>query len=205
MNLSTDASFAVIWAGLIAVPPFMIVAFFAMRRWWPQALSPIAWVSVIALTVFVASSVLGFRLTTNLANVACVVIGWSAYCFLAASLWRIPQIGLRVLALTASAVPICIGYMLSSVGLLLLVVAVAEYTDPPRHAEDMGAGLNCTVTSWGWAIGDTGYDVHLYKTWTAIRFVTREVVSIAVDEVNPGTGPKRASCADALAVYANHQ
>ena len=110
---------------------------------------------------------------------------------------------IRILALVVAAVPVCIGYFLATIGALGLVFIIGDYSRPPYHTEQMRAGLVCHIRGWGAAFTASGHSVHLYKVWPELPFLKREVAMISVNETDPDSEPKRASCADVLAAYAS--
>lgn len=176
-----------------------------MIRWRrPNALSNAVIGSATAIVVVAGFTLLSTSFTSTLANVACISFAYLAYCFLAASCWKIRLLALRIPALIVAAVPIGVGYVLGTVGVLGLAFVVGDYSRPSKPATQMTNVLMCRVTVWGMAASDSGYTVHLYKHWLGLPFVEREVFSIVVNETS-ALGPQSASCPDALAAYAkNH-
>jgi hypothetical protein len=189
--------------GLFFAPIVIFLSFFSMRRWWPSSLpaTTIAAASVVVL-VFAAAA-LGFSFKAILPNFICFIAAYAAYCFLAISLWRITFWPLRILALLAAFVPIGIGYAACTIGLLGLVFVVGDYTREPKTSEQIEPGLVCRVTLWGLAVGASGYNVSLHRSWDWLPLIERSVTRISVVESGyvGDTPPKDASCADALAAY----
>ena len=154
------------------------------------------------LSIMTAGVVLGFSFKNTLANFAGFMVGYGAYCFLAASSWKIKQLPLRIVALLGAAIPICVGYLLSTIGLLGLMLVIGDYARAPNKVEQMDSGLVCRVTRLGSAVTDSGYTVSLYRNWDWFPLIERSVISISVNEsARSLDAPTDATCADALKKY----
>jgi hypothetical protein len=153
---------------------------------------------VAVLGILVASTIIGLGFTLRAANVLCWTLGYWLYCFLAASCLLIPSKIARIVALVVAAIPILIGYVLDTVGVLGLGFILEDYSRAPDHTEQMGAGLICRITEWGMAVGASGYTVDLYRA-LPVPFLERNVASITVTQTD--SSAKDVNCADALALY----
>jgi hypothetical protein len=200
-----QAPFLLAWVTVLGAPPVILGAFAAIRQLWPHALSPMAVGSLATLCSFFGFAALRVSFTMAMANIVCAAVAYLAYCFLAASCWRITSRAVRILVLIVTAVPIAVGYLLGTIGVLGLAWTVEDYSRAPDHTEQMGPELICRVTSWGSAASDSGFTVHLYKHWAGVPFIEREVASTAVVQTNPQAQPKDASCSDVLAAYGQRQ
>lgn len=198
MTDSLNPSFSIALFCLWGAPPMAITAFFTVRRHWPGAVTRISIACALLIATVVVCCWFGVSLVSTTANAICLAATYVAYCFLAISAWRLRQLILRVLTLLVAALPIAVGYVLASVGMLGLMFIVGDYTRPPLQNTEMTTDLECRVTSWGMAASDTGYTVHLYQHWRALPFLEREVAHIVINETNPLPGLANASCDDAL-------
>lgn len=192
-------SFAIAWLGLLAAPPIAVFAFAVTSRFRPALIKRLAIGCAFLVVSIAAAASLDISLTSNAANVACLSTAYLAYAFLAASIWRVRSLILRVPALVIAAIPIAGGYVMGTMGVLGLAFILGDYASPPLQAVRMGAGLECRINAWGNVTSDTGYTVHLYRHWPLVPFVEREVSRVTVNETHPGPGPSTASCKDALA------
>ena len=188
----------VAWMCLVCAPILAPLVFFAVwqQRWIGWLLAFLA--AVLLATLGLAASGVGF--VEPVADVGWVLLCYAVYCFLAASCFRIRATGLRALVLLLAAVPICIGYVLATVGFLGLFAIVGEASREPSHVERMPGGLTCQVTLWGWgmAFSAGGYSVDLYRSWTWLPLVRRRVAGV---RVNQFANDREASCSDVLASY----
>ena len=199
-----DTAIALTMVGLLAAPPVAIAAFVVIRRQRPVWLRHLAIGAASMLLIMIAATALGFSFENTLANFVGFVAGCLAYSFLAVSCWQIRFLPLRIIALLGAAIPTCIGYVLSTIGLLGLMLVVGDYARPPNKVEQMDSGLVCRVTGWGSAITDSGYTVHLYRSWAWLPLIERSVVSISINESESARSidaPTGATCADVLGKY----
>ena len=155
------------------------------------------------LVFIVTAAALGFSFKDVLSNFVAFMIAYAAYCFLAVSCWRIPSLFVRIPALILAAIPIALGYVLSTIGTLGLMFIIGDYTTPPRRIEQLRPDLTCRVTLWGASFTASGYAVHLYKTWAWLPFIEKSVVKLSVNQTDfsEGQAPKDLTCADALVKY----
>jgi hypothetical protein len=198
------SSVALTMAGLLAGPPIAIAAFVLTRWRRPAWLRRLIIGAASLLLIIIAASALGFSFEKTLANFVSFAVGCLAYSFLAVSCWQIRFLPLRIVALLGAAIPIGVGYLLSTIGMLGLMLVVGDYSVAPYKIEQMESGLVCRVTGWGSAITDSGYTVHLYRTWGWLPLIERSVVSISINESASARSidaPAGATCADALGKY----
>lgn len=198
--LDTGAVFIVIWATVLGAPLIALLAVPGIRRAWPYAHGPIIIAAIAILCLAIGLTVSRLSFTNFWLNVALAAISYLAYCFLAASCWHISHDAVRYIVGIVAILPIGVGYLLGTIGLLSVGwMLVATYANPPNHVEQMAPGLICEINGWGTAL-DGGYTVHLYRRWSAFPFLQRELVILNVDE-NANDADK--SCSDALNVYAH--
>jgi hypothetical protein len=178
-------------------------AFAAIQSRWTSRQPTIAVVCASVLVFVLGAAALGFSFKDPLPNFVAFTIAYAAYCLLAVFCWRIPSLFIRIPALLLAAIPICFGYVLSSIGALGLMFIVGDYTSPPRLTEQIRPDLICRITGWGTAVTASGSTVHLYQSWPWLPLLERSVASISVTESGDSDmGPQvGASCADALARY----
>jgi hypothetical protein len=203
MDSVSGAAFLLMWATVLSAPPLAFALFLSFRRLWPRVQLPAAVVAIAILFFSYGIAQLGLSFTSALVDVACVAAVYFTYCLVAASCLQIPFIFFRYSALVVSSLPICVGYVLGTVGVLGLGWIVADYTRPPQHTEKMRPDLICEVTSWGSVASRSGYTVHLFKIWAALPFAEREVVRFKIVQAGYiGEPPTDKTCADALNAYA---
>lgn len=192
--------FYVIWLTLLTAPPIAVGAFAVIRRRPARLQAVVAGCTlVIAATIGLAFGQVSF--TLPMANTICMALSYLGYCFVAAACLAIRRPLARYSALIVALLPIVIGYLLGSIGLLALLFVVGDYSDPPLRVEHPQQNLTCRVTAWGMAASDSGHTVHLYRRWPLLPGLEKEVVRIVVNETHPDPLQTDASCADALANY----
>jgi hypothetical protein len=203
MNDLSRTAYLVTSIGLFAAPLIAFGVFASIQSRWSSSQSTIAAVCAAVLVFILGAATLGFSFKDVLSNFTTFIVAYAAYCFLAVSCLRIRSLFLRIPAFILAAIPICIGYVLCTIGTLALVFIIGDYTSPPRHTEQIRPDLICRITGWGAAFTASGSTVHLYKSWAWLPFLERSVASISVTESgDTETGPQiGASCADALAKY----
>lgn len=191
--------FAVVWVSLLCVPIVALVTFLII-----QQRCSTTWLPAILIGILLGSYGLeigGFSFVNPIANAGWLLLCYICFCFLAALCLLIKPKWLRALALLMTALPICIGYFLATIGVFGLAVIVIETFEDAFHIEQMPSGLICHVARWGMAFTNSGYTVRLYKPWNMLPFVERLVVSVSVDQT---ARDGEVSCSDALVRY-NHQ
>jgi len=194
-DLAVNATFYLIEPALLAAPPVSFGAIFLMRRRWPHVQSVVAATSAGVFFLILLFVVLRISFADFLVNCGLFAIGYLALCLLIASCGLISHKATRITMRIVTVIPILVGYVIGTGGLLGLIAVLSDYT--PRHTEQMDKNLYCEISSWGMAFTDGGYDYRLYKTWDGIPFLRRKVESIDVDE----NQDESSSCADALAAY----
>ncbi|MFY9695186.1 MAG: hypothetical protein WA776_20340 [Xanthobacteraceae bacterium] len=194
MHDATTSAILLIWTTVLFAPPIMFLAFHGIRRLWPFAQAPV--ISAVAAILCFALGLAALRLsfTNAWANIALASVTYFAYCFLAASCWQISRKTLRFIAAFLTIIPIGLGYIVGTVGVLGLAWIVGDYASPPEHVESMGAQLVCEINGWG-SVLDGVYHVQLYRRYSAFPFVERKVAELTVDY---NTGDADKTCSDAL-------
>jgi len=202
MHSVPQAPFVLMWATVLCAPLCAFAIFLSIGWWSPRAKLPTI-VAALSILVFgLGAAILRLSFTDVLANFICVAVVYFSYCFLVASCLLIPIRAVRYLAFVATPLPICVGYVLGTVGVLGLGWIVMDYARAPDHTEPMGPQLICRITEWGSVASASGYTVHLYKFWPAVPFIEREVVALPVVQAGYiGEPPADKTCPDALRAY----
>lgn len=185
------------WIGVFCAPLLGVGVFAAAGA---RGQGRLAWGAAAGLAVSAGLYRLGFGFVAPTADIAWALCCFVAYCVLVARCWRTGWKPLRFVVRTIALVPICVGYFLSTVGVLGLGFIVGDMTSPPFRTERMPGGLLCSVTSWGYAFSSSGYRVQLHRRWDAVPFVQREVASVSIDETDEAE-PQTASCESVFASY----
>jgi hypothetical protein len=195
-----EVGFLLVWLGLLGAPVLAAIIAILTRRQGSPKRSAIVAGSALLLYFAVACSGLSF--VVPWVNLACFVAAYFAYCFLAMVCLRIQARLVRIPSFLVAIVPIGVGYLLSTIGILGLMFIVGDYTRLPDRVEQMATGLDCRVTGWG-AVGTaSGYVVGLYQSWSGIPFLERRVSSRSVTQVGYlGPEPEGASCSGVWAEY----
>jgi hypothetical protein len=202
MHEVSEAAFFLMWATVLCAPPFAFATFLAIRWSRPPAQLPVTVAAISILLFAFGVALVRLSFTNVLANFVCVAVLYFTYCFFAASCLQIRFRAVRYLALIASALPICVGYVLGTIGALGLGFIVMDYARAPEHTEQMEPNLICRITEWGSAVSASGYTVHLYRVWPAVPFIEREVVALTVIQAGYlGEPPADKTCPDALNAY----
>ncbi len=190
-------------AGLAGAPLIAFIVFAFVNSRWASVGRVTVIICILTITFVTLAAVLGFSFKNVLLNFVSFAIAYGAYCFLAICCWRIAFLPLRILAVFCTAIPVCLGYVMCTIGLLGLMFIVGDYTRDPHRLEQIDAGLECRISLWGMVGSASGYTVHLYRSWDWLPFVERAVVSIPVIQIgyDGDKPPKDADCADAVAQY----
>ncbi|MFG6486381.1 hypothetical protein ACG04R_06845 [Roseateles sp. BYS78W] len=192
------SSLSIAWIGILFAPPVAIGTFFITSRHRPAAMRRLSMTCVLLMALVAAAACLDVSFTSVTANTVCWSAAYFSYCFLAISAWRLRRLAVRIPVLMVAALPVAVGYLLGTVGMLGLMFILDDYTRPPMQTTDIAHGLECRVTSWGMAASDSGYTVHIYRHWALIPLLEREVARIVINQSNPQAGLQSASCDDAL-------
>ncbi len=187
-----------IWGGLLSIP---IAVFTTFSINWPRRLS--LWLPGISAGILMLTYVLAeqrFSFVDQVTNVYWLLFCYALYCFIAISCLLIKAELLRTAMLLITVLPICVGYLLATIGLLVLMFMIGDQVDEPQRIEQMSGGFICRV--WEWGMVFTGphfdYSVHLYKTWDALPLIQQMVASEFIDV---GTKQPDMSCSDLFAQY----
>ncbi len=193
-------AFKIAWSCLFFGPLLSLGIFIALRTGAKRHLRLAIVGSATLLALVILACAKKISLTSLWANLILLSAAYLSYCFVAASTFTVRPIFVRVPLLVATCLPVIIGYVLTTIGVLGLGFIMADYTNIPIEAKQMRPGLNCRTTMWG-GVGDAGYTVRLYKYSPVIPFIRHEVRTTSVDESYPGSGPISASCDSEFFAY----
>jgi hypothetical protein len=196
-----SSSFGLIWLSLLLGPPLALACFIAARRTKARPQNPVLIGSAATLGIVVGAIIFRIAFALPIANTAAVSIAYVAYCFLTFSCWRIHRRILRYSLTILFSFPVLVGYFTATVGILGLAFIMGDYTAAPKTVEIVKPGLSCVTNVWGNAISDEGYTIHLYRVSPSFPFIRWEVRKVTVDETDPGSGPRHASCADVVKIH----
>lgn len=163
-------------------------------------------ISLISLTVIYSSTFIfavvlaikiGFQTSSILINFSVCLFAFLAYCILASTFWTLPTSIARIVAGSIAYAAFVPTYFLGTVGVVVLLFIAGDFLSPPTHVEIVRPGLSCRIMGWGAAFSDEGYDVHLYSYLPWFPLFRLQVAKVTVDETNPGSGPKQATCLSA--------
>lgn len=187
-----------IWGGLLLIP-VAVFAIFSINR--PRRLS--LWFPGISAGILTLTYVLAeqrFSFVDQVTNTYWLLFCYALYCLLVASCLLIKAELLRAVMLLVTALPICVGYFLATIGLLVLMFMISDQVEEPQRIEQVSSGFICRVWKWGMVFTGPhfGYSVHLYKTWDALPLIQRLVASEFIDV---GAKQPDMSCSDLLAQY----
>lgn len=194
-------TFLVVWISLIAALPVSIALLVAVQKWCPGLQFSAVMLNASLAACIIVSAVFGIRFTHQTANVLAFILAYFSYCYLAVSAWLIRNKFIRFATMALACIPMAMGYLLATLGLLALVFIVGEWVSPPVQIQRMNDNLYCATTTWGMAASDSGYTVHLYKHWAILPFLEKEVLDIVVNETIGAAG---ANCHDAITRYCSH-
>jgi hypothetical protein len=157
----------------------------------------------MALGGVAAAMAMRISFASDFANFLSVALAYFAYCIVVVCLWRIPNRVLRWTVIAVTAVPILVGYILATVGVLALMFIIGDETIPPSHHEVIPPNYTCTIRRWGNATSDSGYRVTLFQHWALLPFLRREAQSLMINESHPQPGHESSTCEDILQAYRN--
>jgi hypothetical protein len=199
--MKTSTAIFIIWADVLAAYPLAVVLYKAMGRFSPHSqLLAVRGSSSIVLGVL-ACAVVGISFTMQGVNVIAVALAYFSFCYLAVSVGKIGNKLSRFLATALATITIGIGYVLGTVGFLVLMLMVSEFTDPPAETLNIADNLRCDITTWGTVLSDSGHTVHLYRRWEMLPFFEKEVSTDTVNYTNRDDGEKGVTCQSLAAMY----
>lgn len=186
------------WVTVLGAPPFAFITFFAILKMPARVLLRF---SFLLISFFLVSWILayfGFRFTDPLIGIFWLAGSYFVYCLLVVSTLQIKFKPLRYLVLIVAALPIFLGYVLGTVGLLGLFFIMGDMARSPDQTKNMDVGLVCELTLTGIA-GSSYYSVDLYESWPRISFIRRRVahLSVAAKDVSS----EGETCTDALKAF----
>lgn len=193
-------AFKIAWSCLFFGPLISLGIFIALRNRARRHLRLAVLGSATLLTLVIFACSTKISLASILVNLIFLSAAYLSFCFLAASTFTARPIFIRIPLVVATYIPIIIGYILTTIGVLGLMFIMGDYTNAPKEAKQMRPGLDCRTTMWG-GLGDSGYTVHLYKYFSIIPFIRHEVRTTSVDESYPESGPISASCDSEFFAY----
>lgn len=189
------------WFGIIGAPLLALIAFVAFRKKFPKAQSVTLAGCGVFLAVVILCCLIGISFIEPFVNLVLLVVVYLAYCYLVFSCYRIPSRILRAFVLVVLCTPILVGYLMGTVGSPGLVFIAGDYDYPPIQTQEFQDGIYCQVIPWGAAMSDEGNTVYLYKRWSGVPFLKRELQKIVIDFSDPQPASAGVSCEDALARY----
>jgi hypothetical protein len=184
-----------IWMGVLAAPVVAAIAFALIRPEPNYLRNPWLIAAEVFLGLFILALVAKTNFTILEVNVGCILLAYLAYCFLVLSVLKIKRRLFRIPLLGIGVLPIILGYLLSTIGFLALLVIAADYTQPALSTELVAPGLTCTKTGWGMVTSE-GHTFHLYRTWPGLAVVHTEIKQVVVDYSDPEDGQPDTSCAE---------
>lgn len=187
-----------IWGGLLLIP-IAVFAIFSINR--PRRLS--LWLPGISAGILMLTYVLAeqrFSFVDQVTNAYWLLFCYALYCFLVASCLLIEAELLRTFMLLVTALPICVGYFLATIGFLIFIFMIGDQVEEPQRIEQVSSGFICRVWKRDMVFMGPhfGYSVHLYKTWDVLPVIQQQVASEFVDV---GAKQPDISCSDLLAEY----
>ena len=190
-----DDGIAMVEGALLLGPPAAVAIYFVVRalaRWalpWMLA-AAMAYIAIILL-----AAAIGLSFAVVLADIASIALVWPAWCFCCAcGCWAKPG-SLRDWSWYVAVISIGPGYLLGTLGFLLLSFDIADATEAPIQYVET-PGLACEVTGWGGFGTDSGYLVVLYRRWTAVPWLRFPLTEVRVDQT---VSERDVSCADLMA------
>ncbi|MBX9620132.1 MAG: hypothetical protein K2X10_13390 [Hyphomicrobiales bacterium] len=164
---------------LLVLPPIVMLAFHLAEGRWPNW-----WALAAALLILLTPITDALRISfiASIANILWIIICYFGYFAIFLSCLQLRRRSLRWIATVMTAMPICCGLLAATIGMLGLLFILEDAKREPVYVEQIGDRLTCRVTLWGAAFTDSGYKGSLYRTWTAIPFLWREVGWIGVNE-----------------------
>jgi len=192
------------WAVALFAPPASVFVFALLHSYRPRIEVRFGRACLYFLIVtFLLGPILRFGFTQAIANFVFWCLAYFCYCYFAVSRWQIKTKWVRFSVLALMSVPIAFGYLMGTIGILGLGWILMDKTASPMNVEQIEPGLVCEKTGWGAAATDSGYNLHLYRRWSALPFVRREVEMILVNEtaLSQDIEPPKATCHDLLVVH----
>ena len=199
--MKTSIAISIIWADVLAAYPLAVVLFKAIGRFPPRSQFLAVRGSGSIVLGVLACAVLGISFTVQGMNVIAVALAYFSFCYLAVSAGKIHNKLSRFLVRALTTITIGIGYVLGTVGFLVLMLMVSESTDPPAETLNVSDNLRCDITTWGTVLSDSGHTVHLYRRWEMLPFFEKEVSTDTVNYTNRDDGEKGTTCQSLAAMY----
>lgn len=199
--MNTSTAIFIIWADVLAAYPLAVILYKVIGSFSPRSqLLAVRGSTSIVLGVL-ACAVVGISFTGQGMNVIAVALAYFSFCYLAVSAGKIRNKLSRFLATALATITIGIGYVLGTVGFLVLMLMVSESTDPPVETLNVADNLRCDITTWGTVLSDSGHTVHLYRRWEMLPFLEKQVSMGMVNHTNRDDGEKVVTCQSLAAMY----
>lgn len=197
--MDTNFAIVIVWASLMLSTPLGILAVRsdALSSWRNRMV--FGCLTLLAFVIWSAFAQISFMSTH--ANLVAWVGAYMAHGYLAASAWRISHRWVRVAALVTMHIPIAIGYLVGTIGLLGLAFIVADETAPALTTMQLTPNIRCDVRGWGMAATDSGYTIRLRKRLRLFPAAQRTVYSTIVNETQSYTSGEGNDCHSAFAAY----
>ena len=197
--MNTHAAIAIVWASLMFATPLSILA--VRSTTLSNSRNCLILSSATLLATVILSTAAQISFTGLYGNLATWVCAYLAYCYLAASTWRIKKRLIRYAALTIMHTPIALGYVMGTLGFLGLMFIVGDQTDPPLKTEQLTQNMSCDIRGWGMAASDSGYTIRLRKKWQVLPIVEKTMYSVVVNETQSYVSGEGTDCHSAFAAY----
>lgn len=203
--MSQVIPFLVIWADVLAALPLAAALYKVIDKFEPRSQVLIVRGSFSIVLGVLVCAVAGISFTAQMANVIVFALAYFCFCYLAVSTGKIRNKLSRFLATALATITIGIGYVLGTVGFIVLMFIVSDFTDPPVKTLNVADNLRCDVTAWGMAATDSGHAYHLYKRWEMLPFLEREVSMGMINETNRDFDTEAVSCESLAGMYADEK
>jgi len=165
-----------IWASFLLLPPLAFLirrkAAVAVHRQLLMANGALLVMVPVVYGLANANAISFVRFSANFIGLPLV---YFACCYLVASC---QQTTLRRLL----TVPLVLGGLLGPISTTILLVVFGNGIDPPKVERRVEPNISYKSIPWGWAGGDSGYDIHRYKTLDFLPFLEQEEDNYRVTE-----------------------
>jgi hypothetical protein len=166
---------------IVLTPPFVVLIFPMLEgrqpKWW-GACGALAILSVrLAAFLDTGFAWIGWNVLAVLACYGCYFAIWGAS-------RRIRTLYLHKIAVWSAMIPIGAGLLLATAGAPVLLMIVADAATEPFHSEQIADNLTCRVKRWGFLLSDNGTKGGLYRKFSLLPAVEREIAWISVDNRN---------------------
>jgi hypothetical protein len=129
-----SAAISIAVAGLLIAPLIAVGVFAIVQSRWTSAGRRAMFVCILTIVFVAAAATAGLSFKKVLVNVALFGVAYGAYCFLVVCCWRVRLLPLRILVLLCGLIPVGLGYVTSTIGLLGLMFIVGDYSRAPTRS-----------------------------------------------------------------------